>query len=272
MNAAAPGQPPPTLEDRLRDVQRDLMQVARRQYALEAFVKELDRATRLKPFRICNDILWTVVLDSRDMLVIHLASLVKGACASGGLMRQLKEHHLPELPAARRPTERTDDDSYLRGILDSGHQEAFSRLFPAAKGPQATGSDLDALTKRLRLAAEPLLKDRNQNRAHAFERRGRGSAKMLELSELRNTVTFIERLLNDLSLVGHSSTTGHHDMNDADCDVVAEEMVESIIIGSSARREILMEGRDRDTFYKVLHDRHDALPSGSRVLFNDNYE
>jgi hypothetical protein len=272
MKAAEPTQPRQSLEDRLRDVEHDLMQIARRQYALEAFVQELDRATRLKPFRICNDILWTVVLDSRDMLVIHLASWVQGACSSEGLMWQLKAHHLRELPALRRPTERTDDDAYLCGLLDRGHQEAFARLFPSATGNEATGKDLDALTRRLRCTAEPLLKDRNANRAHAFERRGRGSAKMLELSELRNTMTFIEQLLNDLRLVGHSSTTSHQDMNDSDCDVVAEEMVESILIGSSARREILMEGRDRESYYKVLHDQHDALPSGSEVLFNDNFK
>ena len=95
---------------------------------------------------------------------------------------------------------------------------------------------------------------------------------MLELSELRCTLTFIEQLLNDLRLVGHSSTTAHHDMNDADCDMVAEEMVESILVGPSLRRESEMEGRDRETFYTALHDQHDALPSSHEVLFNDNYE
>lgn len=42
----------PTLEERLWKVEHDLMPVARRQYTLGALVGELDRATRLKRFRI----------------------------------------------------------------------------------------------------------------------------------------------------------------------------------------------------------------------------
>jgi hypothetical protein len=272
MNAASATNPPPTPEDRLWKAERDLMLVARRQYVIEAFVNELDRATRLKPFRIWNDILWMMVLDSRDMLVIHPASWIKGVCGKGGLIGQIKAHHVRELPAVRRPTERSETDAHLRRILDHGHQEAFGRLFPGVTGAHATGSDLDALTQRLRQAADPLLKDRNDNRAHAFESHGAGSAKMLDLNELRNALTFIEQFLNDLRLVCHSSTMSHHDMNGADCKTAAGEMVASVLIGSAGRREIVMEGRDREDFYKTLHNQHDALPSGREVLFNDNYE
>jgi len=270
--------PAQSLVARLREVEHDLMQVARRQYALEAFVKELDGATRLKRFRIWNDVLWMTVLDSRDMLVIHLASWVKGVCGRRGLTRQLKAQHLQELPAVIRATERAEEDAYFAGLLDHEHAAAFKRLFPGAMETHATSADLDALTKRLKRTADPLLKDRNDNRAHAFENRahafepgGQGSAKMLDLTELRDSLTHFEQFLNDLHLVSHCSTVTHHDMNDANCKVVAEEMVESILIGSSSRREILMDGRDRETFYKALHDLHDALPSGSQVLFNDNY-
>ncbi len=86
MDATPDNQPKASLDDRLWKVEHGLMQVARRQYALEAFLKELDRATRLKPFRIWNDVLWMMVLDSRDMLVIHPASWTKGVCQKGGLV------------------------------------------------------------------------------------------------------------------------------------------------------------------------------------------
>ena len=64
----------------------------------------------------------------------------------------------------------------------------------------------------------------------------------------------------------------HHDMNDADCATTAEELVDSILIGHAYRREIVMEGRDRGTFYGALHTRDDALPAGRQNMFNDNYE
>lgn len=264
--------PPPTLEDRLWKVEHELMQVARRQYALEAFVSELDRVTKLKPFRIWNDILWMVVLDSRDMLVIHLASWTKGLCGRGGLLNQLKAHHLTELPAMRQPTERTERDAHLRKLLEEGYRAAFQRLFPQGTGVHASGTDLDGLKARLGSATKPLLNDRNRNRAHAFEEITSGSATMLGFPELRNALTMAEQLLNDLRLVGCSSTMSHHDMNDADCAATAEEFVDSILIGHSHRREVVMDGRDRQAFYDALHERHGGLPAGRQVMFNDNYE
>jgi hypothetical protein len=261
-----------SLEERLWKAEHDLMQVARRQYALEAFVKELDRATRFKPFRIWNDIVWMMVLDSRDMLVIHMASWVTGVCEKGGLIGQIRAHHVRELPAARRPTERTENNGHLREILDLGHQVAFARLFPGATGAHATAADLEGLKASLRQAADPLVKDRDENRAHVFEQGGSGSAKMLDLTELRNTLAFIEQLLNDLRLVSCSSTMSHHDMNDADSTTVAEEMVESLLVGNSYRRAVVMEGHDREAFYQACHERHDALPAERQILFNDNYD
>jgi hypothetical protein len=117
----------------------------------------------------------------------------------------------------------------------------------------------------------PILNDRNQNRAHAFDPKRSGSARMLDLADFRSATDAAEQLLNDLRLVGCSSTMSHHDMNDADSASTAEEFVDSILIGHSYRKEVVMEGQERDPFYAALHARHDALPSAGQVLFNDNY-
>jgi hypothetical protein len=87
-----------SLDERLSTIEHDLMQTARRLYALEAFVEELDRVTSKKPFRIWNDIVWMMLLDSRDMLVIHLASWTMHLVEAGGLFAQLKANHLLDLP------------------------------------------------------------------------------------------------------------------------------------------------------------------------------
>lgn len=81
-----------------------------------------------------------MLLDSRDMLVIHLASWTKHLVEAGGLFAELKTNHLPDLPASRRPTDRTDNDSHLRSSLDGYHQAAVTRLFPGLAAQTATGA------------------------------------------------------------------------------------------------------------------------------------
>lgn len=261
-----------SLDERLSKVEHDLMQIARRLYALEAFVDELDGVTRKKPFRVWNDIVWMMLLDSRDMLVIHLASWTKHLVEPGGLFAELKANHLTDFPAARRPTDRTDKDLHLRSLLDGYHQAAVTRLFPGLGNQNATAAAVDSLVQRVRQATDGLRNDRNRNRAHAFERGKPGTAKMLDFTELRQSVRQAEELLNDLRLVGCGSTLSYHDMNDADCKATAEELVDAILIGHDSRQELVMEGRSRGMHYGWLHDQHEKQTEVSVALFNDFWE
>ena len=95
---------------------------------------------------------------------------------------------------------------------------------------------------------------------------------MLDLTEVRDALTMAESLLNDLRLVGCGSTMSHHDMNDADCASTAIELVDSILIGHSFRKESVMVTPDRIQFYATLHERHGAPHSDRQVMFNDNYD
>lgn len=260
------------LEQELSAFEHDLMQIARRQYALEAFVEELERVTLKKPFRIWNDVAWVLLLDSRDMLIIHLASWAKELVAPSGLLSQLKSSHLSDLPSRRRETERTDRDRYLEQILDGYHRDAFSRLFPNATGPFADASDIDDLILRLKQSADALRHDRNRNRAHAFERGKPGTARMLDFAELRQAIERYERLLNDIRLVGCASTLSYHDMNDADCKETARELVDAILIGHRSRQELVMGGQDREAYYSALHGQFEARGGDGASWFNDNYD
>ena len=67
-----------------------LIDVARRQFVMEAFTKEVDRVTRGREFRIANGPIWMMLLDSRDVMVVHLASWAKGIYQPGGLIGQLR--------------------------------------------------------------------------------------------------------------------------------------------------------------------------------------
>jgi hypothetical protein len=262
----------PALDKRLTNAEQNLMLIARRQYLFEAFVKELNRASRLKPFRICNDGLWMVMLDSRDMLVIHLSSWVEGICGKAGLLPQLRAHHLAQFARTRWWAEGRDEEKYLADLHDRKHAQAFERLFPRALGASAAAADFKVLVANVGQEWAPLVADRNRNRAHPFEYEHQGSAAMLDLDELRKALSWCENLLNDLRLVGHGSIVGYHDMNEVDVDAAAEEIVESILLGTASRRSVVAEGRGREDLYRELHERHDALPAGREVLFNDYYD
>jgi hypothetical protein len=74
--AAATGVPVRTpLATLLDRHQYQLISVARRQFMMEAFTKELDRVARGQEFRIVNDVTWLMLLDTRDVMVIHPAAL-----------------------------------------------------------------------------------------------------------------------------------------------------------------------------------------------------
>src|SRR4051794_36492533 len=84
-----------------------LLSLARRMFVMEAFKTDLDRVSRNKQFRIRNDVTWLMLLDSRDMLVVQLASWAKGVYEPGGLIGSIQADHVRDLPR-RRPPDPTD--------------------------------------------------------------------------------------------------------------------------------------------------------------------
>ena len=152
----------------------NLLALARRQFLIEAFTGDLDRITRGKLFRFRNHSVWLMLLDTRDMLVIQLASLAKGVMDPGGLVNQLQQHHAADLPRTLPPAgpSRIDEPEWVtksvRGRREREHAECFDRLFPAAVACP-TGSDFEDLRQAIRGHIKPLKDDRNWNRAHPFE-------------------------------------------------------------------------------------------------------
>lgn len=110
------------LDDPLAVEEHALLTIKRRYYFLCAFETQLRRESRDKAFLIANDLVWLTLLDSRDMLVIHLASWAKGSYAKGGFLGRVQADHLRELRLDRSRLDSAEDGQHFR--------EAFSRLFP----------------------------------------------------------------------------------------------------------------------------------------------
>ena len=153
------------IEERLEEVQLQVMDIKRRYFALRAFVDALDVATRGKPFRIHNDVLWLMLLDCRDMLVVHLASWCRSAYGRGGLFAQLQANNVSDL--RRRKRARASDDPELERLTREAQDAAYGRLFPGVDPTHVQPKDIAALKDRFADETSLVVNDRDDNRAHA---------------------------------------------------------------------------------------------------------
>lgn len=92
---------------------------------------------------------------------------------------------------------------------------------------------------------------------------------MLGLDELRDIVNYGGEFLDLLHTA--SSTPGAKLTNlSPDTRSLAKDLVDGLLVGTSAHREHAFAGRDRDTYYAERHALHDALGANTSLLWNDN--
>ncbi|MGE5733737.1 MAG: hypothetical protein ACM34E_01495 [Acidobacteriota bacterium] len=248
-----------------------MLDLARRLYYLEAFQAELDEATRGKEFLIQNDVLWLILLDSRDMLVVHLASWAKAIYTNGGLIGQLQASHAKSFSRRRTWVDKYEaDDEALKQFHDESHTAAFKRLFSSDSEPFPKPIAFNTLRDNFARRMEPVVQDRSSNRAHPYEAvQKKANAKMLSLGELRGVVGYAEELMNDLQLVGCGSTLQYADMNFSNSKDTAIEFVDAIVLGTLMCQQLAREATRRESLYERLHSRHDVRLDASAVAFNE---
>ncbi len=281
----------PVLKDMLWDRFMTALEIKRRLHVQRAFVDELTRVTRGKYFHIRNDIVWNAMIDVRAMLVTDLYSFTvamrhgmkpldpsagksREFMAKRGLFIEIRDHHCANL--TRTYVAPAGQDSYLTGTYTRSRAERFDRLFPKCTTGSPTPADIDALCEEFRVKMVPLGKDRNKNRAHAHEG-SFGQAKTLSNPELDDLFDYVERMLEDLSLVSESSSFGRQDMNDADSKETSVDLVDLILFGSLSEvtRLTTTAKRTRDQLYARLHEIDDNPPplepgeEHRQIRFND---
>lgn len=283
--AAPPTAPPvPLLNDVIWGRFVRALDIKRRLHVMRAFVDELDSVSRRKPFTIRNDIVWSMMLDLRDKLVIDLYSLTvemrhgmrpldpnvyvsRKFMGKRGLFIEIRDHYLGSLTRTYAP--HPDDDEYEVEQHTETKAECFARLFPNCAADSPRAADIEGLCERFRVHMEPLGKDRNKNRAHAQEGEV-GTAKMMTVPELEALFDYVERMLEDLSLVSSLSALGRTNLNNADCAETSADMVDLILLGNFSDVRRLTAKRNRDELYRRLHEIQDADGGGERQLhFND---
>lgn len=268
---------------------RQLVEVKRRLYVVRPFSDELDRARRGKPFRMRNDIVWNAMLDVRDKLVIDLCSLCQemrhgmkpleaGANESRrflgkrGFFFALRDRYRSSLRRSYVP--HPDDDEYEIVRYTESNARRFEKLFPNCRDESPSADDIEQLCERFRLRTKPLVDDRNKNRAHAYEAMNDVvRVPMLWVPELTSLFEDIEQLLEDLSLLCGGACFVSDNMNHADCDATAADLVDMVLLGHIDDVRRLTNGRTREELYARLHEIDDSKPIEyahiSDLHFND---
>lgn len=247
-------------------------------------MRRLEEVTNGKLFDIHDSVLWTMILDSRDVLVIDLADWAKGQLGKGGgsFLRKFQGPLLGTL--VRKPSwvTRPERDGTLREGNRVTYAAARARLFPDLdSSAKVTQADIEKLIGRFDEVFRPVVLDRNQNRAHAFEQQAKGgaTAKMLDLGELRSAFEYAMAVVNDLSLVTRGGSMELVDMNSSDVADSAREHIELLLLPRFARERLLRADEAPDTFVAKLHELADTLglpdtgprgPATPARTFNDS--
>jgi hypothetical protein len=262
----------PTSIERIEAEEAILLQFWTRFVALQAFEAELIARTGTREFEIANTVIWAAMIAKRDLLVIHFASWIRGITGNGGLFKQLRANHFPELRRAFSAT-RTEQP----GIAgrDRRRVQIDLRLPGAAQRGRLDPADIDDLGTAVHGELAPVVADRNSFRAHPYERGDRDGVRWLAIEEVEGLLLAAQRLMNDLRLLIDNSTFGYSYQSLTGAENAARDLVDLLLfhdiqhfatlIGANALPVYWWERRDEFiAALRVEQNRHPA-----QLLNND---
>ncbi len=196
--------------------------------------------------------------DTWDMLVVDFASLAIGMLGSGGFFNKLKAntHQIKPLKGVNVapvkgnticigfvPTaeeiERTElelQDDFIENALKS-HEETMFDLFPEARNRspiKITPDDIDKLKVKFENLISDVVEDRNNHRAHKYERaRNENQFDKLNFSTLNDRFQKIEEMLNKIRLLVCNNSFAHMEMNFASKEETARDLVLMVVWGAN---------------------------------------
>jgi len=250
---------PITVEDLLDPIENAILKIKKRVFYLDATLKEIQQ--RLGPdvtFDVRNEIVLQLLQDSKDMLVIDLASLYRGMCQAGGFFTKLRHlsgklqaKHFSKFRApeplilnSRSLNLSPEREDALKLELETDTQKMFAEqinnalidLFPELKlksHKKADQQNINSLEARFKDLAEKVEIDRDAFRAHRYELlKIKAPAKQIELPELKAEFERLEKLINKIRLIATNSTMTYPNLSFANTERTAEDLVDIAIFGN----------------------------------------
>lgn len=278
-----------TFEELLSKCENQILTLKKDQYFLTTFENRILTLSKGKPFIVRNDIVYRMVFGQWDMLVINLGSFSKAMIGHGGFFKKItanlhllkpidkksitppkgrisslnKVHTEEELKA--RQTEY--DKHYIDHMFEAHRKELF-KLFPNAEKRETlkiTAKDIDDLTKRFELIVNDIRDDRDNHRAHRFEnKKNNSAATKLSIKKIEEKFQELESLFNSLKLVFQNSTLMYSDMNHANAEQTADDLIDLIFWGSNRtldnwcgiNKKINSKETSHLTYGYLLRDQH----------------
>lgn len=257
----------------LSEHEEDLLGFALRLGHVLSVHQELVRVAQLKPFVIYHAPMWNMLLSERDMIVVDLASWALGFYEAGGkgFMRTLRGDDREALRLDWKDGESNPHNLEWR-------KAAFDRLFPKGVEPSKSSkrkgpsdADIEDLCTRLHARFEPLRDDRNQHRAHKYEKGQAKSAAMLSPADVTAHLDACQELLADIRTLSSNSSFNayRYEAKAHEKDRAAQDVVDLVLLGNInwiVERDPMKGHRDEDQFYwkrreahyARLHAAHDA--------------
>lgn len=279
---------PPSQRDRVDALRQELMaeltnyehrlcELRGRMTFLRKADEKLRAASRGKLSEFRNDVTWWTLQDVHDMLVIRLASFARGLNDTGGLFPLMRGRWIAVFKTS--PRLETSPEWLRREIKATSRQIVVDRFPAAAERGRIAGDHLDACIKSVTALLDPVVDDRDANRAHPYEHKNSGTSRVLGTDEIGAAIEIIQDLLKDVRFLADASSYHYPDsIFLAQPGGTAEELVDQVLLGTRIQRELLeqrlgVEGyawQRRERVYEILHERHDALPNPEAQCWNSD--
>lgn len=247
-----------TLQSEIQKVENAILEIRRRLYFLDAYQAEAQRLFEDKSFRIKNDILWMLLIDSYEMLIIHFAGLVKGMYTPGGFFDVLKSTAPAlrpkswrkfESPKGRIFSDRTMTDEERKKIeieLSVSFQknqaervkQTLVEIFPELEGDKEfrpKPEQIDKLKDKFEVEMRSIVDDRDQHRAHRYDMTKSSTLKKEDLVTteiLSDKFDYLQNLMNSLRFIGTDSSFGYSNMCWGDTRNTAEDFIDLLQLGN----------------------------------------
>jgi hypothetical protein len=247
-------------ENFLQEATEQVYEIGRRLYALEAFTKELHLRCKGHDFDVMNDVAWQAMFDMRTVFVIELSGWTTAALRKGdnGFLGLLQGQYSGLVRFVRKRPK--NELSHSAEVREQVHRETLERLFGQPSIRKNEPAIWKALRDRFDAGTSWVRTERDERRAHPFQRGPLPDSDLLNNEELRRAYDYVTQFMSDVRWIGDVGQWSWHDSALFPRAVAAEHVVDQTLLGFSPKPW------QRETAYAAMHGAHDADPHPKRIF------
>lgn len=198
--------------DLLKDHEFNLIGIKNRLFILKAFQAELSKQAPNQTFKILDDTVNILRKDTFNMLVVDLCSLTEGMTMKNGFFDQIIKNFTPDINSNLKKTtlliaSPTTEQDYRDNYYAQQSRREFEDLF-ATNSYLITKKNINELSKEFKRLSKPLIDDRNEYRAHRYEKNKprKKLPSSLNLDLIESQCNRIEEVFNSFRLIYNNSS------------------------------------------------------------------